>query len=113
MTDVIKKIWTTLKNAQKTLFEKFPKLAEAAASNAELVLPDELHFIHAEDLLAKYPDLPRKERESAILQEHRAVFIYGIGWTLDDGMPHEKRAADYDDWITETKSKDGRPMHGK
>ena len=48
----------------------------------------------------------------AILQEHPAVFIYGIGWPLADGYPHELRAADYDDWSTETVSADGRPMHG-
>ena len=40
------------------------------------------------------------------------VFIYGIGWTLKDGYPHEMRAADYHDWAIETKSTDGRPMHG-
>ena len=74
--------------------------------------PGGADFIHAEDLLARYPDLPRKQRETAILQEHPAVFIYGIGWTLDDGYPHEMRAADYDDWVTETVSADGRPMHG-
>ncbi|MFN2135864.1 MAG: aspartate--ammonia ligase, partial [Candidatus Promineifilaceae bacterium] len=37
---------------------------------------------------------------------------YGIGWTLADGYPHEMRAADYDDWVTETVTADGRPMHG-
>jgi aspartate--ammonia ligase len=75
-------------------------------------LPDELTFLHAEDILAEFPDLPRKQRETAILQKHPAVFIYGIGWTLDDGYPHEMRAPDYDDWVTATRSKDGRPMHG-
>ena len=40
------------------------------------------------------------------------MFIYGIGWTLADGYPHELRAADYDDWVTPTVSADGRPMHG-
>jgi aspartate--ammonia ligase len=59
-----------------------------------------------------YPDLPRKQRETAILQECPAVFIIGIGWTLKDGYPHEMRAADYDDWVTETRSIDGRPCHG-
>jgi len=59
-----------------------------------------------------YPDLPRKARETAILQEHPAIFIYGIGWTLADGYPHEMRAPDYDDWVSETVSEDGRPMHG-
>ena len=63
-------------------------------------------------MLAAYPDLPRKQRETQFLQEHPAVFIYGIGWTLADGLPHELRAADYDDWSTETLSADGRPMHG-
>ena len=59
-----------------------------------------------------YPDLPRKKRETAILQECPAVFIIGIGWTLKDGYPHEMRAADYDDWVDETRSIDGRPCHG-
>ncbi|HUJ92258.1 MAG TPA: hypothetical protein VLW05_06125, partial [Gaiellaceae bacterium] len=59
-----------------------------------------------------WPDLPRKQRETLLLQEHPAVFIYGIGWPLADGLPHELRAADYDDWSTETTSADGRPMHG-
>ena len=68
--------------------------------------------MHAEDILAAFPDLPRKERETQILQEHPAIFIYGIGWPLADGYPHELRAADYDDWSAETTSADGRPMHG-
>jgi len=75
-------------------------------------LPDQLEFFHAEEILEMYPDLPRKARETALLQEHPAVFIYRIGWPLADGLPHEMRAADYDDWVTETLSASGRPMHG-
>ncbi|MGZ6372650.1 MAG: aspartate--ammonia ligase, partial [Candidatus Limnocylindria bacterium] len=75
-------------------------------------LPEEIEFFHAEEILERYPDLPRKQRETAILQEHPAIFIIGIGWTLADGYPHEMRAADYDDWVTETVAEDGRPMHG-
>ena len=59
-----------------------------------------------------YPNLPRKQRETAILQECPALFIVGIGYPLEDGYPHEMRAADYDDWCTETRSIDGRPCHG-
>jgi aspartate--ammonia ligase len=59
-----------------------------------------------------YPDQPRKQRETKILQEHPAVSIIGIGWILADGYPHEMRAADYDDWVTETTTPDGRRMHG-
>ena len=62
--------------------------------------------------MARYPDLPRKQRETAILQEHPAVFIIGIGWTLEDGYPHEMRAADYDDWVTPTTTPDGRSGTG-
>ena len=41
-----------------------------------------------------------------------ALFIIGIGWPLSDGYPHEMRAADYDDWITETTNINGEKMHG-
>jgi aspartate--ammonia ligase len=88
--------------------ELFPQLK----TNKYPDLPEKLTFLHAEDILDEFPDLPRKERETRILQEYPAVFIYGIGWTLKDGYPHELRAADYDDWVAETKSRDGRPMHG-
>jgi aspartate--ammonia ligase len=89
------------------VLERFPALQDPRYPR----LP-ELEFIHAEDLLERYPDLPRKAREERLLAEHPAVFIYGIGWPLADGHPHELRAADYDDWVTETVSADGRPMHG-
>jgi aspartate--ammonia ligase len=103
----VRSIWKVLKEAEALLLERYPVLGEAHPP-----LPDELEFVHAEDILAAYPDLSRKQRETALLQEHPAVFIYGIGWPLADGLPHELRAADYDDWSTETRSADGRPMHG-
>lgn len=56
--------------------------------------------------------MPRKQRKTAILQEHAAIFIHGIGRRLKDGYPNKMRAADDDDWVTETKFADGRPMHG-
>jgi aspartate--ammonia ligase len=108
LTGVVKKIWKVLKGAETHVQEMFPKLKSSKYAH----LPEELTFLHAEDILALFPDLPRKERETRILQDYPAVFIYGIGWPLEDGYPHEMRAADYDDWITETKSADGRPMHG-
>jgi len=107
LTDTVNRIWKVLKEAEGVLHGRYPALCEAHPP-----LPDELEFFHAEDVLEMYPDLPRKQRETALLQEHGAVFIYGIGWPLADGLPHELRAADYDDWSTETVSADGRPMHG-
>jgi len=107
LTGVVRAIWRVITGAEQQLLERFPVLGDGFPA-----LPRELTFLHAEDILARYPDLPRKARENAILQEHPAVFIYGIGWPLADGYPHEMRAADYDDWVSATVSADGRPMHG-
>lgn len=108
LTDVVQRIWRVLKGAERHVQTLFPQLK----SDRYPDLPEELVFLHAEDILDMYPDLPRKQRETQILQKYPGVFIYGIGWTLKDGYPHEMRAADYDDWVTATVSADGRPMHG-
>ena len=108
LTQVIEKIWKVLKGAETHVQKLFPQLKTDKYRN----LPDKLTFLHAEEILDRFPDMPRKARETAILQDHPAVFIYGIGWPLKDGYPHEMRAADYDDWVTETRSADGQPMHG-
>ncbi len=108
LTDIVRRIWKVLTGAEQYVLELFPKLRHPKYPS----LPKDLVFIHAEEILDKYPELPRKQRETRILQDHPAVFIYGIGWPLKDGLPHEMRAADYDDWVTETRSSDGRPTHG-
>jgi aspartate--ammonia ligase len=108
LKDVVRKIWKVITGAERHVLGMFPKLKDPRYPP----LPEELTFIHAEDLLDMYPDLPRKQRETQVLQKYPAIFIIGIGWVLGDGYPHEMRAADYDDWVTETKSEDGRPMHG-
>ncbi len=108
LTEVVAKIWKVLKGAELHAQDLFPQLVDDKYPS----LPDELTFLHAEEILEMYPDLPRKARETRILQDYPAVFIYGIGWPLADGYPHEMRAADYDDWVTETTSKKGVPMHG-
>jgi len=108
LKEVVRKIWKVLKGAETLAQEMYPQLRTDKYPN----LPEELTFLHAEEILDKFPDLPRKQRETAILQEYPAVFIIGIGWVLQDGYPHEMRAADYDDWVTETVSEDGKPMHG-
>ena len=108
MKDTIKKIWKVLKGAEAYVHREFPKLKGGKYPD----LPEDLKFLHAEEILDMYPDMPRKQRETAILQKYPAVFIIGIGWTLKDGYPHEMRAADYDDWVTPTTSEGGKPMHG-
>jgi aspartate--ammonia ligase len=108
LKETVNAIWKVLTGAERHVQELFPRLKDPRFPD----LPEQLTFLHAEELLEMYPDLPRKQRETAILQQIPAVFIIGIGWTLADGYPHEMRAADYDDWVTETRSDDGRPMHG-
>jgi aspartate--ammonia ligase len=107
LTQTVESIWKVIKGAETFIQGLFPQVKTDRYSN----LPEKLTFIHAEELLERYPDLPRKARETAILQEFPAVFIYGIGWILEDGYPHEMRAADYDDWVTET-TDNGKTFHG-
>jgi aspartate--ammonia ligase len=108
LKSVVRKIWKVLVGAEKSAQDKFPDLRRPRYPN----LPEELTFLHAEELLAMYPDLPRKRRETVILQKYPAVFIIGIGWPLLDGLPHENRAADYDDWVTDTSKQTLRDTHG-
>ena len=108
LKDTVRKIWKVLKGAETHIQKLFPQLKTDKYPS----LPDELKFLHAEEILDMFPDLPRKQRETETLKKYPAIFIIGIGWVLKDGYPHEMRAADYDDWITETKSDDGRTMHG-
>ena len=88
----VRRIYEAVKVTENKLYVEFPQLVPA--------LPDEIFFIHAEQLLQQYPNLSPKERENAIVREHKAVFIIGIGGKLSDGSIHDGRAADYDDWST-------------
>jgi len=108
LTETVRRIWKVIKGAEEYVQDRFPQLKDPRYPS----LPQDLAFFHAEDILDMYPDLPRKQRETRLVQEYPAVFIYGIGWPLKDGYPHELRAADYDDWVTETTASDGRTMHG-
>src|SRR5438477_1718150 len=71
---IIRKIWRVLAGAENFAQSMFPQLKDVRYPD----LPEELEFFHAEDILDMYPDLPRKQRETAILQEHPAIFILGI-----------------------------------
>jgi aspartate--ammonia ligase len=109
LKEVVRKIWKVITGAEDLVQQMYPKLKDPRFPN----LPKELTFIHAEELLERYPDLPRKQRETRILNDYSpAVFIIGIGWVLKDGYPHEMRAADYDDWITDTSKMTGKDTHG-
>ena len=109
LKDVVTKIWRVIYGAGEHVNGLFPSLRHAGYPE----FPKELKFLHAEEILDMYPDLPRKQRETKVLQEVApAVFNIGIGWPLKDGYPHEMRAPDYDDWATETVIKTGESYHG-
>jgi aspartate--ammonia ligase len=94
LKDVVKKIYSAVRETEKEVCREFPLLSQR--------LPDEIHFVHSEELEEIYPDLTPKEREREAAREYGAVFIIGIGYPLKSGEPHDLRAADYDDWSTET-----------
>lgn len=88
----VKRIYEAIKVTENKLYVEFPQIGR--------YLPDDIFFIHSEELLRMYPGLSPKEREAEIVRKHGAVFIIGIGGRLSDGSVHDGRAADYDDWST-------------
>ena len=86
----VRRIYEAIKVTENKLYVEFPQI--------EPMLPEDIFFIHSEELLQMYPDMSPKEREDAVARRHKAVFVIGIGGKLSDGAPHDGRAADYDDW---------------
>lgn len=92
LKDVVTKIYKVLKDTEHDVYKRFPHITPT--------LPDNITFIHAEELRRRYPDLSPKERENEAAKEFGAIFLIGIGGPLGDGKPHDGRAPDYDDWST-------------
>ena len=92
LKSTVRRIYEAIKVTENKVFVEFPQIVP--------VLPEDIFFIHSEELLQLYPDLTPKERENEIVRRHKAVFVIGIGGDLSDGKPHDGRAADYDDWST-------------
>ena len=91
----VRKIYHALQKSEKFIYQKYPDITP--------ILPAHITFITSEELEKKYPGLSPKQREDQICQQHKAVFIIGIGYPLQNGQPHDGRAPDYDDWSTATK----------
>lgn len=92
LRQIIGKIYSALKRTEFMVYEAYPMITPQ--------LPEDIFFIHAEELRRMYPDLTPRERENVITKEKGAVFILGIGCKLGDGKPHDLRAPDYDDYST-------------
>ena len=89
---IVERIYGAILRTEYFICETYPSI--------EPFLPEEVTFIHAEELLQRYPTLSPKEREDAICKEYGAVFIIGIGCELSNGEKHDRRAPDYDDYST-------------
>jgi aspartate--ammonia ligase len=97
LKSVVRLIYKKIRETEKEVCERFESLPTP-------YLPEEIRFVHSVDLQRRYPHLAPVEREREVCREMGAVFIIGIGAELDDGKPHDGRAADYDDWVTETEA---------
>ena len=93
LKNIVRRIYAAILRTEFLVCERYCKLNP--------FLPQKIHFIHSEDLLAMYPDKSVKEREDLIAKKYGAVFIIGIGGKLANGEPHDGRAPDYDDWTTD------------
>lgn len=92
-----------LKQTVGKIYQAIKETEQAVSKEFGLApfLPDQIHFVHSEELLQRFPDLDAKGRERAIAKELGAVFLIGIGAQLSDGQYHDVRAPDYDDWTTQ------------
>ena len=90
LKDTVRHIYSALKKTEKYMAIQFDYIEE--------ILPKDIFFITAEELLQMYPDKTPKEREYCIAKEHGAVFIMQVGKYLSNGERHDGRAPDYDDW---------------
>lgn len=94
LKETVKEIYIAIKETEKEISQIFPVLQPE--------LPEEIVFVHSEDLQSAFPQLTQKEREYQIAKKYGAIFLIGIGGELADGKIHDGRAPDYDDWTTPT-----------
>lgn len=102
LREIVSKIYESILETEQNIFENHPEIVP--------ILPKQITFIHSEALLQLYPSHSPKEREHLITEKYGAVFIIGIGNKLSSGEAHDGRAADYDDWSTETEL--GKGLNG-
>ena len=90
LTDIVRKVYSSLKDTEGYIHSKYPQI--------ETILPSEIHFVTTQELEDQYPELTPKEREHKAAREYGAIFLRNIGGALKSGKPHDGRAPDYDDW---------------
>lgn len=82
---VVEKIVLAIKDTKKLVKTYYPNLTNK--------INEKVFFISSEDLKNTYPNLNLDDREKAITQIYKTVFVTNIGKNEDN------RAPDYDDWL--------------
>ena len=92
LKQTVRLIYSSIRKVESDIYKAFPHITP--------VLPEDITFIHSQQLLEMYPEMTPSEREKEAARKYGAVFVMGIGSKLSDGVPHDRRAPDYDDWST-------------
>lgn len=90
LQNIVNIIYSVIRRTELYVCHEYPSI--------EPILPEHIFFVSSEELLQRYPNLAPQEREDKIVREYKAVFISSIGDQLSDGVRHDSRAPDYDDW---------------
>ncbi len=96
LKSIVRRIYDVIRRTERYVAYTYPEI--------QPLLPDEIQFVHSEELEELYPDLTPREREEVYCRKYGAVFVIGIGGKLKNGFPHDGRAPDYDDWSTPTRN---------
>ena len=91
---IVRKIYASLVRTEYYVSENYLEI--------EPQLPEQITFVHAEELASRYPDLSPRKREDEEARKHGAIFVIGIGAKMPNGEVHDGRAPDYDDWSSAT-----------
>lgn len=89
----VETIYAVVRDIEQHIYKLFPHITPR--------LPEKITFIHSEELLQQYPDKTPREREALAAERYGAIFLIGIGAPLSNGEPHDGRAPDYDDWLSD------------
>ena len=90
LKEIVKRIVSAVYDTNEAVKEKYPSL--------DFEMSEDVFFITTQELEDMYPSLSSKERENAVVREHKTVFLMKIGGKLNSGKKHDGRAPDYDDW---------------
>ena len=90
LKSIVRRVYEAIRNTEVFINSRHPEI--------KCILPENIKFITTQELLDLWPDKTPKERESLAAKKYGAIFLMQIGDKLSNGLPHDGRAPDYDDW---------------